>query len=537
MYEIMIVDDHTHLVDSLAIGLPWDDMGISAVHKAYSAEEALELLQYRQVDILVTDIQMQGMTGLELVSEVNAKWSNIRSVILTGYDEFQYAKQALRQGVFDYLLKPVANEELERTLRKLIADIQAHGERMVGEQKLFRLFKEGLPKLREGLLRDLLVGTRIPRTVVEEKTRLYELPFPWGYPIALISLRLEEKDESRDVYASSLMEYAVANIADEVLAGEFAVWHGKDRHDYLIFLVRPLPAASEEKEPRDAVEHHVRMIQQHINRFLKIKVSAVLSDWGEFPAALPALHQSTIAAYTDVIGDQTDSFLYAVQETYLQEIRPLTELYAPPTLLQLIEIEQWNAFEQKLNRIFEELDSHGIKSREYVYETYASLLQAYSYFVHKKGRCLPEVFGQNAKMSMRMEAGWSVAALRDWSYRRLSELKAYSDKQSDHFRSNLMEQIYEFVRHHLKDVTLQSVADHVHLHPVYVSNLFKSESGENFSGYVLRQRMESALYLLKTKDMKINQIALEIGYQKPQYFIKLFKTHFGITPHEYKNSM
>jgi len=89
----------------------------------------------------------------------------------------------------------------------------------------------------------------------------------------------------------------------------------------------------------------------------------------------------------------------------------------------------------------------------------------------------------------------------------------------------------------IKDITLQTVADNVNLHPVYISNLFKQEAGENFSNYVLRLRMEKAVQMLKHKDLKISQIALEVGYQKPQYFIKLFKTHFGMTPQEYKNSI
>ncbi|WP_156158145.1 helix-turn-helix transcriptional regulator [Gordoniibacillus kamchatkensis] len=138
---------------------------------------------------------------------------------------------------------------------------------------------------------------------------------------------------------------------------------------------------------------------------------------------------------------------------------------------------------------------------------------------------------------LKLDAGWSIEPLREWSLQSLQQLKTYSGSMSDRFRNDLIKQIIHFVNEQVKDVTLQSVADHVHLHPVYVSNLFKSETGDNFSNYVLRVRMDKALQLLKQKDLKISQIAQEVGYQKPQYFIKLFKNHYGMTPQEYKNGL
>ncbi|MGO4374539.1 helix-turn-helix domain-containing protein, partial [Paenibacillus sp. MCAF20] len=132
---------------------------------------------------------------------------------------------------------------------------------------------------------------------------------------------------------------------------------------------------------------------------------------------------------------------------------------------------------------------------------------------------------------------WSVGPLKEWAFGSYVQIKAYSDSRSDNIRTDLMERIRRFIQENIKDITLQTVADHVNLHPVYVSNLFKLETGENFSNYVLRLRMEKAVQLLKHRDLKINQIALEVGYQKPQYFIKLFKTQYGMTPQEYKNSL
>ncbi|MFD0670989.1 response regulator [Cohnella sp. GCM10027633] len=536
MYEILLVDDHTHLVDSLAIALPWDELGISAVHKAYSGEEALELLAYHSIDIIVTDIQMNGMSGLELISCINEKHRNVKTVILTGHDEFQYAKEALQQRVSDYLLKPVPNDELELTLRRLIAEIEEEGKQLVDQRKIADLFRDSLPRLRESLLLDLLNGRRIPKASVEEKIRLYALNFALDEAATLLCIRVEEDFANLDLYNVSLLEYALRNIAEEVFSEHYRVWLCKDPYDYLIMLVQPREAAAGgDKGGAEAkLEDLARHMQHQTKLYLKMKVSVVVGHSGTLPRDLDRMYQSALSTYTDFIGYQTESFLSVAQDQAAAELRPLSSLYATPTLMQLIDVEQWGSFENKLTTIFDELDHQASNKNEYGFEIYTALLQAFTYYVHKKGKRFFEVFGRDIDMILRADASWSPAPLREWALVRFKMLKAYSDNRSDNLRSDLMDRIYRCVAERLSEVTLQSVADHVHLHPVYVSNLFKQESGENFSAYVLRLRMDKAVELLKNKDSKVSQIALEVGYQKPQYFIKLFKNHYGMTPDAWK---
>ncbi|MFC4098425.1 response regulator transcription factor [Paenibacillus xanthanilyticus] len=535
MYEVLIVDDHTHLVDSLAISLPWAEMGITQVYKAYSGEEALELLQYRSVDIVVTDIQMNGMTGLELIARINEKWKNTKAVIITGYDEFQYAKEALQQQVCDYLLKPVANEELEQTLRHIIDRITEEGNELLNQQKFAYRFRESLPKLRELFLSELLSGKNYPLADLRETLQHYGLPFDTERDALLLCMRVEEDFSSTDLYSLSLIEYAMFNIVEEVFSEKFNVMACKDSHDYLIFVAQPKPAAALDGGGSEAIEDLARRSQHQIKLYLKSKVSIVLSNWGGFPRDVQSMYRSALSVYTDYIGYQTESFFHVTQQKEAPDIQPLAELYRSQTFMELIDIEQWTAFENKLARIFEELERTGGGAREYGIEICVTLLQAYSYYLHKKGKRIFEVFGRDIEKMLKLDASWSIDPLKEWAFASFVQIKAYSDSRSNNIRSDLMERIRRYIQKNVKDITLQAVADHVHLHPVYVSNLFKQETGENFSNYVLRLRMERAVELLKDTDWKIIQVAHEVGYQKPQYFIKLFKSHYGMTPQEFKN--
>ncbi|QHW32730.1 response regulator [Paenibacillus rhizovicinus] len=538
MYEILIVDDHTHLVDSMASALPWEAMGIAAVHKAYSGEEALELLHYHAIDLIVTDIQMTGMSGLELASIVKDKWTKIKSVILTGHDEFQYAQEAIRQGICNYLLKPVSNDELESTIRALIGDLQLEGEALVSQQKLADLFRDSLPKLRESLLQELLAGKLPASSRLRDKLKLYELPFDEAAPFLMLCMRIEEDFVGTDVYSASLLEYAVTNIADEIFSPRFEIWHCRDDYGYVVFLIQPKqPSEGDAKEWMEETERLARLVQHQIKRFLRIKVSVVMSHWRAFPLEVPAAYHDLLSLFTDYIGFQTESFFHDMQERNVEEIRPLSELYASPTFMQLLEVEQWDAAAAKMKRVFEELEQRGNRTREHVFEAYVTIMQAFSFYVHKKGKSFHDIYGREAEKMLKLDAGWSIEPLREWSFRSLEQLQTYSGSLSNSLRHDLINRIVRFVNEQVKDVTLQSAADHVHLHPVYVSNLFKNETGDNFSNYVLRVRMDAALRLLKQKETKISWIAQEVGYQKPQYFIKLFKTHYGMTPQEYKNSL
>jgi two-component system response regulator YesN len=537
MYEILIVDDHTHLVDSLAIGLPWEQMGITNVYKAYSGEEALELLNYRSVDIVVTDIHMNGMSGLELIARINEKWSNTKAVIITGYDEFQYAREAIQQQVCDYLLKPVSNEELEQTLRNIIDRITEEGNELLNQQKFVYRFRESLPKLREMFLFDLISGKNYPKSDLKDKIQLYGLPFSVEREAILLCMRVEEDYSTKDLYSLSLIEYAMFNIVEEVFAHKCNVMYCKDSHNYLIFLVQTNQPEQADKDRSVIIEDLARLSQHQIKLYLKSKVSIVLSNWGGFPADILSMYHAALSIYTDYIGYQTESFFNVTQQKEVFEIQPLAELYRSQTFMELIDVEQWTAFESKLTRIFEELEGSGSGAREYGVEIYVTLLQAYSYYLHKKGKRIFEVFGRDIEKMLKIDASWSLEPLKEWAFASYIQIKAYSDSRSDHIRFDLMERIRRFIQEHIQDITLQTVADHVNLHPVYVSNLFKQETGENFSNYVLRLRLEKAVQLLKHKDLKISQIALEVGYQKPQYFIKLFKAHYGMTPQEFKNSL
>src|SRR5690606_14808348 len=119
MLQLLLVDDEPYVVEDLFVTIPWESLNIEHVHLAYSAMEALDILKQHPIDIVVTDINMPEISGLELIQTIRKDWSHIKCVLLTGYAEFDYAKQAISQNVSDYLLKPITDEDFIFTLQKI----------------------------------------------------------------------------------------------------------------------------------------------------------------------------------------------------------------------------------------------------------------------------------------------------------------------------------------------------------------------------------------------------------------------------------
>lgn len=152
MHQILLIDDEPYVVDDLSISLPWTEMGFEQVHKAYSGYEALELLQRYPIDIVVTDINMPEISGIELIASIRSRWKHIRVVMLTGYAEFEYARKAIEEQASAYLLKPIANDQLVAVIGRLQEELRGEWETWSSYQRTMQTFREHLPLLRDRLL-------------------------------------------------------------------------------------------------------------------------------------------------------------------------------------------------------------------------------------------------------------------------------------------------------------------------------------------------------------------------------------------------
>ncbi|MDQ6421567.1 helix-turn-helix domain-containing protein [Paenibacillus sp. LHD-117] len=534
MRHLLIVDDEAHWVDNLADHKPWDELGIDVVHKAYSPLEALELMDTFPIDIVISDIAMQELSGLELIEEIAKKRTETVCILFSGYSEFEYAKQAMRLNAFDYLLKPVKDEELFRVVRKALEQLDQRETDRRAVQKLRYTVGENLPLIRSHLLRSWLTGRRgyIPW---REQAERYGLPFEESDKVWMMLLRLEKDADAAFAEAAGAdrdwVEFAVLNIAEEWMAPDFHVWGCRDDLGYLVLLLKPM---EETEGVLHLLERVMLGLQQKLKAILKEPVSLFLTDELNFPEGVHATYGKAVASFRQQVGDRQELILF---ESPAPSAAPksLRTLQSSPTLLQLLEMSQWEQARLRLDELFKELGSHWPESLEHLLIAGMEISTAYIQLIHRNGSYLSQLAPELMASLSDYAPFRSIAALHKWSDDMFLLILERQRQEVQTSRQSIIRKVHQFIEDRLHaDASLRAIADAVHVHPTHLSKIYKLETGQSLSEYMTNVRMDRACRLLAESGLKVYEICERVGYMDPTHFIKVFRKYYHMTPQEYR---
>ncbi|MBW4082907.1 response regulator [Paenibacillus sp. S150] len=544
MIELLLVDDETYVTESLARTIPWEELGVRQVHQAASGPEALEILERQAVDIIVTDISMPGMNGLQLMEAAAARWPNLRCILLTGYSDFDYARKAIQLQAIDYILKPVSDEEFMQSVSGAIESLKDEWEAHDKYHRLLYARKGDYSVLRGKLMHDLLLGKQMSERALTQKLRAYEIDFEPGAEAVLLLIQPGRHYTAMDHDSISLMEYAIGNIAEELFHSKFRVWFCKAPHDCLVLLAEPhgetvrelVLAGNYEVLRQEMLKEAIARFREAVSKCLKGEISLTVTEWFGFPDGMTAAYRSGLGSMVLAPPGEAGTVVF-LKGRYLREhlaLGSLESLYRPPTLIHLLESKQWEAARGKLEDVFGDMERTCV-SREQLYEVFLSITSAYMYIAHKGGQFMLQLDQLALDPLIAQSLSSSVDKLRGWALELLDRLQAELSESDQYTRSYIIKQVHALVGSPSgHDLSVKTIAEQVYLHPVYLSKIYKAETGEALGDYIIRMRMERALYLLKHTNKKVYEITTELGYQNPQYFSKMFKKHCGMTPNEFR---
>ena len=516
--RILIVDDEVIIRNGLSTVINWEELGFELLRPAASAEEALSRLDAEQPHIVLTDIRMTGKSGLDLASEARSRLPETEIIILTGYDEFAYAQQALREGVSDYLLKTSRPEEIIR------AAIKAK-QRILGRWESRKQDHLKLAAFRDALLEKLLAegGPAEPdEAALAQVPRLLPKLCPAAGGAAAYRALIVAASGWSD---ASLLLFAVENTLSELLPGETLL-----RKDHVLAVL-----ASDAASPEADDLEKARLELGRVARKLKCELFAAAGSRADELRGLPrsygeARHafgfrwmagDRALIAYDEVKARRGGKTVCSQEE----EARLVSVLKGG----SVIELRRWA--------------DEAVEAQLADPEATPASLRAYMGSIVLSGRRWLERVSQSLGGGESLQPPeetpvWEADPSEPPGEALFQSLRAFLDLYREAVsgeRVSYVKRAIAYIRDHLdSNLTLQQVAKQVHLNPNHFSEVFKRETGLTYIDFVTRERMRRAMEILDESPAKISEVASRVGYEDVKYFGQLFKKATGKTPSEYR---
>ncbi len=524
--KVLIVDDEEILRTGLVKMIERMDLPVAVVGTANDGLHALKLIDDHEPHVILTDIRMPNMDGLELIEKLAADQRRIRTIILSGYDDFDYARKAIRSGCSDYLVKPPIYTELRELLQSIYEKLSLELAKFMEESRKDEILNRNQTLLKSDFLRTLLVKKAKPparETLVEQAERL-GIPLRSGaYAVAI--LRNERRLERIQKYSTAdweLLKYACLNICGEIFNGAPCFY---DEQDQLVVL---LPH-------NDSFEDHCEKLQEargNLSHYLQLSYSAASSETYPFHAIADAYEEANRLLSLRLLSEKSvlitpKGLTHNVNEDITPHLKQLDELHQCQSLseIQVVLIHWLDTVKNSgytplgLEKLKQELrvalvtlmQKPPIKQAEQELGVYSSVWL--------------EQLGYADSFSEQLELVYQLIE-------QLTE-----QQKSGMYHNHAVEKAIAYIKKYYNhSINLVSISEHVHMNPAYFSVMFKKKTGIGVVEFVTDVRMDKAKKLLMETDYKTYQIAESIGYSDPAYFSKIFKRQHGMTPQEYRNT-
>lgn len=529
MYKIIMIDDEDEVREGIKRKTNWEACGFQLVGDFDNGRDAYEALESLQPDAVITDICMPFMDGLQLTELIAAIYRDVKVIIVTGYEDFDYAKQAIKLKVKDYLLKPINSAEFTEFLHKLRLELDEERKQREDVTFLRHQFNESMPLLRERFL-ERLVTSCMRRDEIERKFQMFGLSLS-GPSITVLALDIDEFHRefyNDQVAEEELLRFAAYNIFHEIMEKEQGGIVFRTRDDKLVALLSGDPERIE-LTCQTLAEHVRYSIEKYLSMTVTMGIGRTCSDLPDLPKAfqeaLSALDYRFLLGKNRVIsigdmefGSSLDNLSYIHMEKKL-----ISAIKTGEKTVVTLTLQDW------INEM-----KKGTCSMDKCYGKLNKLLVALMNVLVETGFEDAAVLGDHS--FMQLYARKTLDDVRLWLEEICLALVDLLAEKRTKVSESQMEAAVAYIHSNYADeqLSLQQVCNHIYMSMSYFSALFKPHTGETFIEYVTRYRLDKAKEMLAASQLKTYELAAKVGYSDPQYFSVIFKRNTGMTPKEFR---
>lgn len=505
MYKILIVDDENN-----------ERMGIQRliykyqypleVRQAPNGKIALEMMEKEEIDILLTDIKMPFMTGIELIEQINKRGWNPICIIYSAYGEFEYAQNAIQLGVLQYLLKPIKLEKFEELFNKVIEICKEKSTQKVRNEQIKKTLKS---------IENEKYALKIQRYLdlddgEENFSEFKEIMEEQTFCPIIISL-----------YSSSIFKYWESYEQDILnLVGQDSLIINKSDTQFLI-LIRNRSLNS--KQVSELCKDFIKISKNKYQSEVYVVAGRSCMDIKELKE-----EYKKMSNHLDYQFFVSESMFFIHNENgVIKKTNEMLSLYYEK-ILTFAKLEDYEGMNDEFKKAFEYVEeSEGFTSL-YIKYNFSEVIKKCCEILHSEERMMEiveEIYGSS-----------SIVQVKEAVFRLIDTLSKYGKKKTDENRLIVLAKSIVNERFSDYNLNVSQIAEDMNMSAAYLSTLFKIETKQNLAKYISQYRLEKAKDLLKTTNMKIADVAKKVGYINPSYFILLFKNNVGCSPAKYREN-
>lgn len=549
MQRMLIVDDEPVILDGLYAFFQKANFQDMEIIKAHSAFEAIEWLNSVKVDIVLSDICMPGMDGMELIEEIMDRWPRCKVLLLTGHNEFDYAHQAIRNPcVVDYLLKTEGMSQIRTAVERALAQISEENDFRYQNSWFRSKLPRALPQLQRQLMLDLMKRTeRHDVASLQEELDAVQLPFRSGEGVIPVIIRVEEWNNYQTQADRSLIRYAVANVAEELLHDKSTVKAIDLDYQVIACLIQPAAESTANRgNAQEQWEQTLRFVygtlesvQQSCADCLNLSVSIMVSEqavaWMELNQAIAQLrlsiHEGPGLGMEKLLRVNVQPNMNVVPSPLSQQAVVSLHLDQVKQHITAGDREWMTSFQK-----WSESSKEGLQDPFFRMKVYTEAGSILIELLHELGLYEPakEEMGLSRMLHYDIHTPWPELVIFYQSAFEWMISKRSDTRLND--QSQILISIHQYIKHHLEDdLSLTRIAQEVSLNPSYLSRWYKRITGKGISEYIHDRRIERSKELLLGSSCKMHEISAKVGFSDQHYFYRFFKKATGCTPQEYRD--
>jgi two-component system response regulator YesN len=528
--NVLLVDDEYLIRDLLKKCIDWKSLGMQIVSECSSAQEALDFIEQTVPDIIITDICMPFMDGIEFSEIVLEKYPHMKIIILTGYDDFEYAKNSVKIGITDFLLKPIDDDELTQILSKIKQKIEKEKAHQKEYSQLKKQLANYLPYIKEKFFNELLQNT-LEDSELNDKLSYLQIPIiPDFFQISVIEPTPLSTPGTSTEEQKLLLRMQNMKMIKKYFNNQLYIHIFFDTSHRIVILNNniQIDLADNCEKIKNAILH-----QQNCTVSIGIGNSYIHSKniKSSYKEACYALNYKVIVGKNELIHYSDIDFLTQKNWQFDREELDAFSFYLKTGMKEKA-VESLDCFFNTL-QLGADITINPIRIIS------SNIISVLLNTLIEINIDISDVFEENTYPYEQIFKIDTLPDMKTYLKTLIDKVIAIIHKIHTNKTNSLISQIETYISDHSSDsdLTLAYVAKQFFLNPSYLSRIFKQEIGKTFSEYVLKVRMEQAITFYKETHLKTYEIAEKVGIPDPNYFSTCFKKYIGLSPTDYKRTI